>query len=95
MHFFPTELRVELAVFHLSAFQGSFCTPVPHTASPKQCELYAVREGLDLLRALQIHNATVDSDCTEAQTSDHTLLANGGLIHDIQLLNERPPTTAA
>ena len=76
-------------------FRATFARPVPHTASPKQYELYAVRAGLDLLHALQIHNATVDSDCAEAQTSDHTLLANGGLIDDIQLLNERPPTTAA
>ncbi|XP_024199854.1 uncharacterized protein LOC112203062 [Rosa chinensis] len=30
-------------------FKAAFVRPVPYTASPKQCELLAIREGLDLL----------------------------------------------
>ncbi|KAL6221117.1 hypothetical protein ACLB2K_008869 [Fragaria x ananassa] len=41
-------------------FVAAFMRP---TASPKQCELMATREGLD---SLQYHKVTIKSDSTEA-----------------------------
>ncbi|XP_024199929.1 uncharacterized protein LOC112203151 [Rosa chinensis] len=67
---------------------AAFAGPIPHMASPKQGELYAIRAGLDLINSLQLQQVVIESDCTEAITEasceDHTLLANGGLIDDIQ-----------
>ncbi|XP_062021145.1 uncharacterized protein LOC133737643 [Rosa rugosa] len=69
-------------------FVAAFASPVAHTASPKQCELIAIRAGLDLLHSLRIQHVIVESDCMEAiaeiQCRDHTFLANGGLIDDIK-----------
>ncbi|XP_062014492.1 uncharacterized protein LOC133731031 [Rosa rugosa] len=69
-------------------FVAAFAIPIAHTASPKQCELYAICAGLDLLASLHIQNAVVESDCTEAIVEalcpDHSLLANGGLMDDIK-----------
>ncbi|KAM5577974.1 hypothetical protein ABKV19_008339 [Rosa sericea] len=69
-------------------FVAAFATPIAHTASPKQCELYAISAGLDLLASLHIQNVVVESDCieviAEALCPDHSLLANGGLVDDIK-----------
>ncbi|XP_024172294.1 uncharacterized protein LOC112178371 [Rosa chinensis] len=69
-------------------FFAAFAGPIAHTASLKQCELLAIRAGLDLVQALQLQKVIVESDCMEAvvevQTRDHALLANGGLVDDIK-----------
>ncbi|XP_062007070.1 uncharacterized protein LOC133724375 [Rosa rugosa] len=69
-------------------FIAAFARPIPYTASPKQCEMLAIREGLDLLLSLQQKNVVLQSDCAEAiteiQSPDHSCLANGGLIDDIK-----------
>ncbi|XP_024178250.1 uncharacterized protein LOC112184214 [Rosa chinensis] len=69
-------------------FKAAFACSIPYTASPKQCEMLAIRKGLDLLHSLQEQNVVVQSDLSEAiaeiQVEDHNLLANGGLIDDIK-----------
>ncbi|XP_062005807.1 uncharacterized protein LOC133722984 [Rosa rugosa] len=69
-------------------FIAAYARPIPYTASPKQCEMLAIREGLDLLQSLQQQNVLIQSDCSEAvaeiQCDDHSLLENGGLIDDIK-----------
>ncbi|KAL6132431.1 hypothetical protein ACLB2K_064674 [Fragaria x ananassa] len=73
------------------SFVAAFANPIPHTASPKQVELFALRDGLDLLYSLQLQNAVIESDCTEANQAineassrNHDYLANGGLVDDNQ-----------
>ncbi|XP_024159338.1 uncharacterized protein LOC112166687 [Rosa chinensis] len=69
-------------------FIATFARPIPYTASPKQCEMLAIREGLDMLLSLQQKNVVLQSDSAEAiteiQSHDHSWLANGGLIDDIK-----------
>ncbi|XP_062005870.1 uncharacterized protein LOC133723052 [Rosa rugosa] len=68
-------------------FVAAFARPVPCTASPKQCELLAIREGIDLLYSLQLNEVTIESDCMEAiqeiHCPDYELLANGSIVDDI------------
>ncbi|XP_062020887.1 uncharacterized protein LOC133737321 [Rosa rugosa] len=77
-------------------FVAAFASPVGHAASPKQCELMAIRAGLDLLVSLQVQQVVVESDSTmaiaEALCSDYTLLANGGLIDDIRCSMQKIPS---
>ncbi|XP_061993740.1 uncharacterized protein LOC133711652 [Rosa rugosa] len=69
-------------------FKAAFACPIPYTASPKQCEMLAIHEGLDLLHSLQEQNVVVQSDCSEAlaeiYVENHSLLANGGIVDDIK-----------
>ncbi|XP_062020952.1 uncharacterized protein LOC133737412 [Rosa rugosa] len=68
-------------------FRATFFQPVMFAASPKQCELLAIRAGLDLLSSCGIHNVSVESDCmeavSEANCRNYDLLANGGIVDDI------------
>ena len=69
-------------------FIAAFAKPIPHSASAKQSELLALRDGIDFLYSLQVQNVLVESDCTaaigEARIKDHMLLPNGALVSDIQ-----------
>ncbi|KAL6181912.1 hypothetical protein ACLB2K_048560 [Fragaria x ananassa] len=70
-----------------------FTTSISHTASPKQCELLAIRKGMDLLYSLQTCNVQIRSDCQEATAEvkipDYELLANGGIVDDIRLVQHK------
>ncbi|XP_024175552.1 uncharacterized protein LOC112181445 [Rosa chinensis] len=67
---------------------AAFASPIPHLASLKQGELYAIRAGVDLVKSLQLQQVVIESDCTkaivDASCPDHSLLENGGLIDDIK-----------
>ena len=75
---------------HEGKFRAASTRPIPFTASPKQCELMAIRAGLDLLHSMQTRDVTIQSDCLEAiaeiKAPDHELLANGGIIDYIKHL---------
>ncbi|XP_062028683.1 uncharacterized protein LOC133744623 [Rosa rugosa] len=74
-------------------FKAAFFQHVDHAASPKQCELLAIRASLDLLSSLDIQNVCIESDCMEAvyeaNCTNYALLANGGLVDDIQAMWSR------
>ncbi|XP_062028333.1 uncharacterized protein LOC133744209 [Rosa rugosa] len=68
-------------------FRAAFFQPVMFAASPKQCELLAIRAGFDLLSSCGIHNVSVESDfmeaVSEANCRNYDMLANGGIVDDI------------
>ncbi|XP_024178139.1 uncharacterized protein LOC112184080 [Rosa chinensis] len=68
-------------------FRAAFFQPEMFVASPKQCELLAIRASLDLLSSCGIHDVSVESDCmeavSEANCRNYDLLANGGIVDDI------------
>ncbi|KAL6217476.1 hypothetical protein ACLB2K_010693 [Fragaria x ananassa] len=74
-------------------FIAAFTRSISHTASPKQCELLAIREGMDMLYSLQTCNVQIHSECQEAvaevKTPDYELLANGGIVDDIRLVQQK------
>ncbi|XP_062005887.1 uncharacterized protein LOC133723071 [Rosa rugosa] len=69
-------------------FKAAFAFPIQSVASAKQVELCAIMKGLEMVKALQISNVVIETDCLEA-VSDiadrHCTHINAeGLIDDIR-----------
>ncbi|XP_061993522.1 uncharacterized protein LOC133711407 [Rosa rugosa] len=71
-----------------SQFIATFAQPVQHVNSAKHVELLAIRAGVDLAKQLQLHQATIESDCLQAVQdiafADYQSLDFGSIIDDIQ-----------
>ncbi|XP_050378457.1 uncharacterized protein LOC126795734 [Argentina anserina] len=67
---------------------AAFAKPIEFTSSAKQCELVAIRASMDILQSLILQHVLVESDSleatAEARVGNFDLLANGGIIRDIQ-----------
>ncbi|XP_061999427.1 uncharacterized protein LOC133716785 [Rosa rugosa] len=70
-------------------FKAGFAIPVLNMASPKQVELQAIKQGLQLLQTLQVGNTIVETDYLQATWDianlNHEAIANGALIDDIKV----------
>ncbi|XP_024200296.1 uncharacterized protein LOC112203585 [Rosa chinensis] len=77
-------------------FIAAFAHTMPHVASAKQSELFAVREGLDLVRSLNLQNVTLESDCLEAvqliTSEDHDFDEQRDVLDDIAVLVNALPS---
>ncbi|XP_024156008.1 uncharacterized protein LOC112163991 [Rosa chinensis] len=69
-------------------FKAAFIFPIQSVASAKQVELCAIKEGLEILKALQISNVVIETDCLEAVSDiadrHFTHINAEGLIDDIR-----------
>ncbi|XP_024177957.1 uncharacterized protein LOC112183874 [Rosa chinensis] len=72
-----------------SQFIAAFTQSVQHVTSVKHVELLAIRAGIDLTKQLQLHQATIESDCLQAVQeiayADYQSLDFGSVIDDIRV----------
>ncbi|KAL6176500.1 hypothetical protein ACLB2K_053133 [Fragaria x ananassa] len=70
------------------SFKVAFVIPIPTPTSAKQVEVWAIKEGMKLLKTLNIVRVTVETDCLEAMKAisdvQGTHMGLEGFIYDIR-----------